>query len=48
VEKREIIIGAFSIAALNLIFPPWQVKNNERIVDMGYWWIKKPPQKTNS
>lgn len=43
-EKRKIIIGAFAVAALNVIFPPWQVNIKSRIIDTGYWWITNPPR----
>lgn len=47
-EKRKIMIAAFSVAALNIIFPPWQIQFKQRVADMGYWWITNPPQRTTS
>lgn len=47
-KKRNIMIAASSVAAANIIFPPWQIRFKERIIDMGYWWITNPPQKTSS
>lgn len=47
-KKRTVIIGSFVVSAANIIFPPWQIKFKDRILDKGYWWLTNPPEMTSS
>ena len=46
--QRKIIISSVLLLAASGIFPPWMIKIQGRIIDMGYWWITNPPVRTNA
>lgn len=43
--QKKIIFVSVVIVVLMGIFPPWQIKTGDRIINMGYWFITNPPVK---
>lgn len=46
--QKQIICWAIGIIVAMGVFPPWHVKHQGRTVDMGYWWITSPPERTGT